>query len=250
VEAGAGILIVGGAITKATDARKAAQQILESMTTRARVPTELFKRADISRVREVLQRVSAANIADAMHRSGHLRGLVGITPGAKLVGPVVTVRTAPGDWAKPVEAIERCGEGDVVAVDAGGVPPAVWGELATHSCQQRGVAGVVIDGALRDSDDIRRMGFPAFCKEVAPAAGEPKGLGEIGGPITLCGVKVLPGDWLVGDGDGVVHIPKDKLVGFANRAQGVLEMENRIRKEIQDGSTLSEVVELLRWEKK
>jgi len=250
VEAGAGILIVGGAITKATDSRKAAQDILQAMTTRAKVPTELFKRADLSQVREVLCRVSTANIADAMHRSGHLRGLLGITPGAKLVGPVVTVRTAPGDWAKPVEAIEHCKEGDVVAIEAGGVTPAVWGELATNSCQQRGVAGVVIDGALRDADDIRKMGFAAFSKEIAPVAGEPKGFGEIGGPIALCGVKVLPGDWLVGDGDGVVHIPKDKLVGFANRAQGVLEMENRIRKEIQDGSTLSEVVELLKWEKK
>ena len=77
-----------------------------------------------------------------------------------------------------------------------------------------------------------------------------KGFGEIGVPVTICGTRVYPGDWLVGDGDGVVHIPKDRLVGVANRAQGVLELENRLRREIKESKTLSEVMELLRWEKK
>jgi len=250
IEAGARVVIVGGAITKATDARKATEDLLCAMKTQTRVPTELFKRVDLSQIRDVFHRVSAANVADAMHRFGYLPGLSCVTPGVKLVGPVVTVRTAPGDWAKPVEAIECCQEGDVIAVDAGGVPPAVWGELATHSCQQKGLAGVVIDGALRDAEDIRKLGFPAFSRHIAPVAGEPKGFGEIGAPVTLCGVKVQPGDWMVGDSDGVVHIPREKLVGVANRAQGVLELENRLRREIRDGSTLSEVMELLRWEKK
>jgi 3-hexulose-6-phosphate synthase/6-phospho-3-hexuloisomerase len=83
-----------------------------------------------------------------------------------------------------------------------------------------------------------------------PTAYEPKGLGEIGVPVKVGGVRINPGDWIVGDDDGVVAIPKEKVVEIANRAMDVLERENRIRREIMEGSTLSKVTELLRWEKK
>ena len=103
--------------------------------------------------------ISTANISDAMHRSGDLEGLRPVTPGAKMAGPVVTVRTYPGDWAKTVEAIDVAGEGDVIVIDAGGQGPAMWGELATHSCVQKKVAGVVADGAVRDTPEIKQLGF-------------------------------------------------------------------------------------------
>jgi 3-hexulose-6-phosphate synthase/6-phospho-3-hexuloisomerase len=82
-----------------------------------------------------------------------------------------------------------------------------------------------------------------------PTAGEPKGFGEIGVPVRVGEVRINSGDWIVGDGDGVVAIPREKVVEFTNRAMDVLEKENRIRKEIEEGSTLSGVTELLRWEK-
>jgi 3-hexulose-6-phosphate synthase/6-phospho-3-hexuloisomerase len=250
LEAGAMIVIVGGAVTKSPDARKATEEIKRAMETGHFIPTELYKRVGFEDVRKILEKVSTANISDAMHRGGAITGLIPITPGAKLVGPAVTVRTYPGDWAKTVQAIDVAEEGDVIVIDAGGVPPAVWGELATHSCIQRRVAGVVIDGAIRDVAEIRRLGFPAFAKMISPAAYEPKGFGEINVPITVCGVKVFPGDWVVGDEDGLVLLPKERVVEIANRAMDVLERENRIREEIERGSTLSKVAELLRWEKK
>jgi 3-hexulose-6-phosphate synthase/6-phospho-3-hexuloisomerase len=166
-----------------------------------------------------------------------------------MVGRAITVRTYPGDWSKPVQAIDMAEPGDVIVIDAGGVGPALWGELATHSAIQRGVAGVVIDGAIRDSDDIVDLKFPAFSKLVMPNAGEPKGFGEIGVPVTVANMKVEPGDWLLGDGDGVVVLPRAIAVEYANRAMDVLEKENRIREEIKEGSTLAKVTELLRWEK-
>jgi 3-hexulose-6-phosphate synthase/6-phospho-3-hexuloisomerase len=83
-----------------------------------------------------------------------------------------------------------------------------------------------------------------------PNAGEPKGFGEIGVPVTVGGVRVDPGDWLLGDGDGVVVLPRTMATEYGNRAMDVLEKENRIREEIKEGSTLSKVTELLRWEKK
>jgi 3-hexulose-6-phosphate synthase/6-phospho-3-hexuloisomerase len=162
----------------------------------------------------------------------------------------LTVRTYPGDWAKPVEAIDLAQPGDVLVIDAGGVGPAVWGELATHSALQRGLAGVVIEGAIRDSGDIVRLGFPAFVRLVMPNAGEPKGFGEINVPIRIGNLKVEPGDWLLGDDDGVAVLPQKMAVEYANRAMDVLEKENRIREEIKEGSTLAQVTDLLRWEKK
>jgi 3-hexulose-6-phosphate synthase/6-phospho-3-hexuloisomerase len=93
------------------------------------------------------------------------------------------------------------------------------------------------------------MKFPAFAKMITPAAGEPKGFGEIGVPVSIGGTKVFPGDWVIGDDDGVIILPDKKAVEFTNRAMDVLERENRIRKEIEEGGTLGKVTELLKWEK-
>ena len=166
-----------------------------------------------------------------------------------MVGRAVTVVTRDGDWAKPVEAIDRAGPGDVVVVDAGGGHTAVWGELASWSAHGRKVAGVVIDGAVRDLDAILELGFPAFSRHVSSNAGEPKGLGEIGVDVTVGGQRVRPGDWIVGDTSGVVVVPAERAAEVANRSLDVLEHENRVREEIQRGSTLSSVQKLERWER-
>ncbi len=160
------------------------------------------------------------------------------------------MRTCAGDWAKPVEAIEAAEAGDIIVIDAGGAELAIWGELASESCLQRGVAGVVIDGATRDIEEIREMGFTVWARFLTPTALEPKGLGEINVPVTVAGLKVEPGDVIVGDETGIVRIPGHKLAEITNRAMDCLERENRIREEIRQGSTLSEVTQLLRWEKK
>ncbi|NOX97124.1 MAG: DUF561 domain-containing protein [Nitrospirae bacterium] len=249
VKAGASIIVVGGAISKARDARKAAEEIKRAIRTRTGVKTDLYKRVSLPDIRKVLRKVSTSNLSDALHRRGDLKGLKPITQGIKMVGPAVTVRTYPGDWAKPVEAIDQAQEGEVIVIDAGGVGPAVWGELATHSSLQKKLSGVVIDGAVRDTQEIRKLKFPAFSRLIMPTAGEPKGFGEVGTPVKVGEVKINPGDWIVGDDDGVVAIPGEKVVEFTNRAMDVLEKENRIRKEIEEGSTLSSVTELLRWEK-
>ena len=81
-------------------------------------------------------------------------------------------------------------------------------------------------------------------------AGEPKGFGEINVPVIIAGVKIFPGDWILGDDDGIMVIPKEKAVEYANRAMDVLEKENRLTKEILEDSTLSSVMDLLKWEKK
>ena len=250
VAAGAAVVVVGGAITKAENAAGAASTIRRVMDTGVAEQTRLFKRGGAGELRELLAQPSVPNISDGYHHMPVLTGLIAVVPGVHMVGRVLTVRAYPGDWAKPVEAIDRAGEGDVIVIDAGGVPPALWGELATHSAVQRKVAGVVIHGAIRDTPEIRRLRFPAFATWITARAGEPKGLGEIGAPIEIEGIHVETGDWIVGDDDGVVVLPRAKAVEIANRAMDRLEMENRVRKEIDAGSTLAQVVDLYKWEKK
>lgn len=249
IDAGASVVIVGGAVIKAKDPQEATRTIKEAIKDKKVVPAELFKRARGKEIVQIFKKVSTPNLSDAMHRAGEIKGLVKITPGVKLVGQALTVRSYPGDWAKPVEAIDKAKKGEVIVIDAGGMGPAVWGELATHSAIQKRLGGVVIDGAIRDVPEIVTLKFPAYARLITPTAGEPRGFGEIGIPIRIGGVSIFTGDWLVGDEDGIVVIPKKKAVEIANRAMDVLERENRIREEILEGGTLSSVTELLRWEK-
>jgi len=250
IRSGADIVIVGGAIIKSENAELATRKIKTAMQTMKEIKTTLYKRVSIKDIYKILKLVSTPNISDAMHRTGDLKEIKQIVEGTKLAGKAITVRTYPGDWAKPVEAIDIAEEGDVIVIDSGGTGPAVWGELATESAIQKKLSGVVVYGAIRDVPEIKRLKFPSFAKLISPSAGEPRGLGEINIPISIGGIKIYPGDWIVGDDDGVVVIPQAKAVEIANRAMDVMERENRIRKEIREGNTLSSVMELLKWEKK
>ena len=251
VEAGADIVIVGGAITKAKDPKRATEVFLRALRTGKSVRTELYKRVTAENIREALEKVSTANLSDGSHHAPSISGLMPLLPGSKMVGPAVTVWTYPGDWAKPVEAIDEAEPGSVIVIDAGARTPAVWGELATHSAVQKRLAGVMIEGAIRDTSEIRAMKFPAFARMVASHAGEPKGLGHINVPVVIGGVNIEPGDWIVGDDDGIMVLPKARSVEMANRGMDCLERENRIRQEIEEGkTTLGQVTDLLRWEKK
>jgi len=249
--AGARIIIVGGAITKSPDIRGATQRIKEAIATQKELPTELFRRYGPGQIREAFLKVSTPNISDAMQRQGALHGLEPHLKSdtVRMAGPAITVVTRDGDWAKPVEAIDRAAAGDVIVVDAGGGTTAIWGELASWSAHGRGVAGVVIEGAARDIDAILELGFPVFSRSVSPNAGEPKGHGEIGVEVLVGGQKIRSGDWVVGDLSGLVVVPRERAAEVANRALDVLEHENRVREEIKRGSTLSAVQKLERWER-
>jgi 3-hexulose-6-phosphate synthase/6-phospho-3-hexuloisomerase len=212
------------------------------------VETELFKRGGEEQLREIFMRCSAANISDAMHRRGLVPGIHPVKPGLKAVGPALTVWTYPGDWAKPVEAIDEADEGAVLVIDVRGEIPAVWGEEATKSCISRNLGGVVINGAMRDTGEIAELDYPAFCSTRTPSAGEPKGMGMIGVPLKIGETTIRSGDWIIADDDGIIVVPGEQAVAVANRAQSVYEREQREKGEIESGRTLGEIAELQRWE--
>jgi len=251
VKNGASIVIVGSAITKSGDVTASTKLIIKSISTMKPQKSDRSRKYGPGEIRKALSRVSTPNLADAMHTKGSMVGIHPfISPNAKMIGQAVTVRTTDGDWAKVVEAIDQANEGDVIVVDVHGGETAVWGELASWSCKMKGISGIVIDGAVRDVDSIREMEFPVFAKHRRPAAGEPKGFGEIGIAIHCGGQAVSPGDWIVGDESGVVVIPQKDAMEIANRAVDVMERENRVREEIKRGSTLSQVMDLYKWEKR
>ena len=250
IQSGAQIIIIGGAITKAKNVTQATQTIKKAMTQQKKIKTDLFKKYDASELYQAFLRVSTSNISDAMHKQGALQGIRPITEGFHIAGRALTVRTIDGDWAKPIEAIDKSEKGTVLVVDTNQGQTAVWGELATWSAKLKGLAGVVIDGAVRDYDDLLKIKFPIFSRYIVPNAGEPKGFGEIGAEITCGNQPIRTGDWIIGDDSGVVVVPQEIAQEIANRALDVKEQENRIREEIKHGGSLGSVLKLKKWEKK
>ena len=247
IASGAAIVIVGGSIVHSADVKASAREIREAIdhATVSLAPRKSQEEELIS----ILREVSTPNISDAMHRKGAMHDIHPINLGTKIVGTAVTVQTFAGDWAKPVEAIDISGPGNVIVIYSGSNSISPWGGLATLSCKNRGIEGVVIEGAVRDVDEIRALNYSIFSSGIVPNAGEPKGMGEINAEITCGGQTVRPGDYIVGDESGVVVIPKERAYEVARRAKEVKKTESRLYEEIRRGKTLSQVANLKKWEK-
>jgi 3-hexulose-6-phosphate synthase/6-phospho-3-hexuloisomerase len=245
---GAAIVIVGGNIVRSADVTGSAKRIRDAID-HAGEAGALKRKSLHDEMVEIFREVSAPNISDAMHRKGAMHEIFSINRGKKIVGTAVTVQTFAGDWAKTVEAIDLAGPGNVIVIYNGSKHIAPWGGLATLSCKVKGIEGVVVDGAVRDVDEIRDLGYPIYATATVPNAGEPKGMGEINSEITCCGQTVKPGDYIVGDDSGVVVIPKERAYEIARRAKEVAKTESRLFEEIRRGKTLSQVTNLKKWEK-
>ncbi len=152
--------------------------------------------------------LSTTVIGDAMNRMGVASGLVPIWAGARAVGVARTVWTVPGDNKVIHEALDVCEEGDVLVVNGGGDRSrALVGELMAIRAMKRGVAGFVIDGAVRDRDELAELGFGVWARAVSPAGPYKNGPGFIDCPVAIGSVVVCPSDVVAGDSNGVVVVP-------------------------------------------
>jgi RraA family protein len=157
--------------------------------------------------------------------------------GGKLAGPAYTVKTTPGDNLLVHKALDAAHKGDVIVVDAGGVcENAIIGELMMSRARQRGVAGIVIWGAIRDSAEIAAGTYPVYAAGVTHRGPYKNGPGEINVPINMAGMAVNPGDIIIGDADGLVAIPQEQAERILKSAQGILAKETAMMKEIEAGS--------------
>ncbi|MDP2819562.1 MAG: RraA family protein [Polaromonas sp.] len=168
-----------------------------------------------------------ANISDSMSRM--TAGGAGLRPMHKagyLSGPALTVKTRPGDNLMIHKAIALAQPGDVIVVDGGGdLSNALIGELMVTTAKRRGVAGFVMNGAIRDLDMIAAGDFPVFAAGVTHRGPYKDGPGEINVPVAIDGMVIHPGDLVVGDADGVLCVPIDQapIILEATQAKGVAE---------------------------
>jgi regulator of RNase E activity RraA len=177
----------------------------------------------------------AANIGDAMDRLGVLDSRIqAVWPGATIVGTAFTVWTRSGDNKLIHEAIEQARPGDVITVNGGGDESrALIGELIGGRAKARGIAGFVIDGAVRDAQGLAEYDMPVFARAVTPAGPYKFGPGILGEPVAVGGVVVTPGDIVVADGDGVVIIPLARAAQIADAAEAKRDREDASRATIE-----------------
>lgn len=186
-----------------------------------------------------LRDLPLAALSDNMHRN---IGTVGLQPYHKpgertMAGTAVTARSRGGDNLTYLRALEFCRPGDVLVVDAGGdLHNAVVGGILTFYAAKIGLAGVVIDGAIRDVAEIRANEFPVYARGVTHRGPYKDGPGEINVPITVGGMVVNPGDIVVGDQDGLLAIPQDGSVPeLIEKARAVLVAEAKTIQAMKEG---------------
>jgi 4-hydroxy-4-methyl-2-oxoglutarate aldolase len=190
-----------------------------------------------------LSRHDTAKIADSMGAYGVAsHEIKPLRPKMRVFGPALTVLTRPGDALYVQKAIEYIKPGDVVVIDAQGYPDvAVIGERLSHYMKLKGCAGIVVDGAVRDSMGIIDEKIPVWSRGTCIRIFGTQGPGAINVPVTCGGVVVNPGDIICGDADGIVIIPQADAERIAKLADEHLESELLRKKEIESGKSVSEV---------
>lgn len=192
-------------------------------------------------------RHDTAKVGDAMRGHGIMRHVIKpIAPGMRLLGPAVTVLTRPGDALYVAHAADIAQPGDVIVIDAGGADDvAIIGERIGYYMQQkRGVAGIVVDGAVRDVKGLRELGWPVFASAITPRIFGTQGPGAINVPIACGGVPVNPGDLILGDDDGVVVVPREDLARTLRLADAHLAGELHRLDLVNQGMRLTDVQDL------
>ncbi len=174
-------------------------------------------------------------------------GIVSRT-GLSLCGVAVTVNCRPGDNLMVHKAMELASPGDVLVVSTiGNTTSAVFGELLCRTAVRAKLAGIIVDGAVRDVDGLAALHFPAFSRSVSPGACDKDGPGEINVPISCGSTVVMPGDVVSGDSDGVVVVPRTDAERVLERVKLLLESEEWRIRDIDAGTLFRpEIDETLR----
>jgi len=178
---------------------------------------------------EQASRYQAAILADVAGRRGtaHSR-IAALDPSMKLAGPAFTVEVRPGDNLMIHAAMAVAKPGDILVIDGKGDQScALMGAIMVNACRQLSLGGIVMDGAMRDSLELRALGFPVFCAGTNPNGPTKFVPGRINWPVSVGGIAVSPGDLVVADADGVVFVERDKAASLLPLAQKKVDDETR-----------------------
>jgi 4-hydroxy-4-methyl-2-oxoglutarate aldolase len=160
-----------------------------------------------------------------------------LVQGIRIAGPAVTAFCAPGDNLMMHRALYLAQKGDVLVVQAP-ESGAQWGDMAALYARVKGLAGIVVDGYIRDTDELVAMRSPAWATKIGPSSPQKSGYGMVNAPILCCGVRVEPGDLVVADGDGVIVVPKRDAAATVARALERTRHEDAARADIEAGRHL------------
>ena len=180
--------------------------------------------------------LASSNVADAMGRFNFMDAGIQSRSGFSLAGSAVTVNCRPADNLMVHKALQVAEPGEIVVVSTcGNTASAVFGELMCHTAAAKRLGGIIVDGAIRDVDGIRQLGFAAFSRSVSPGACDKDGPGEINVPVSCGGAVVMPGDIVVGDADGVAVVPREHVVEVLALVADLMERERKRVTEIAAG---------------
>lgn len=195
---------------------------------------------------QALKSFGAATVYEAQGAKGALdAGIKPIHPDMRLAGPAFTVDCRPSDNLMLHYAMLKVQPGDVLVVDAKAFLEAgPWGDVFTQQAMQRGVAGLVINGAVRDAGAITKMGFPVFCRGLSIKGTGKEQPGKINVPIHIGGVQINPGDVIVGDQDGLVVVLQDEVDEAIASSRAREDKEAVFREQIRNGVTTVELMGL------
>lgn len=170
-----------------------------------------------------------------------------VWPGAAVAGPAYPVECAPGDNLGIQIALERAPRGSVLVVDARGFIAGYWGEVLTVFAEARGMAGLVIDGGVRDIAALQARGFPVFARGISVRGTLKAAVPSVGKTISLAGTPVALGDLVVGDADGVVVIPADQVDATLCRGNARVQKEAEWMARLAAGETTLDLMGLAGW---
>lgn len=193
-----------------------------------------------------LSALSSTIISDALGRSGGMvHAIRPMYPGARCCGPAYTVKNAAKDNLMSHYALKHSRPGDVLVLDGScGRHGSGWGELMSLAAKLKGLGGIVLDGTIRDIDQLPEIGFPVFARGVQAEGTVKSTPGEVERPVCCGGLTVLPGDVLIGDENGVVVVPRDRAETVLEAALSLQAKEEGIRSRLLEGETLYDILGL------
>jgi 4-hydroxy-4-methyl-2-oxoglutarate aldolase len=193
-----------------------------------------------------LRDLGAATVYEAQGAKGALdSGMKPIDPTSRLAGPAYTVDARPADNLILHHAVMKAQPGDVLVVDAKGFMEAgPWGDVLTILAIKRGIAGMVINGCVRDANLIISLGFPIFCRGLSIKGTGKNQPGKVDVPVLIGDVVINPGDIIVGDRDGLVVVAKDEVENTLASAVSREEKEDKMREAIEQGASTAELLNL------
>ena len=191
-----------------------------------------------------------ANALDDIPFAGIMQGLNQVVPGTRAVGRAVTIRQISGergdfssDEFKVGHMIDAAGPGEIIVVDNGGRAVSTWGGLATFAAKTKGIAGIVVDGGVRDQEEMLEHKLPVFTRHMTPLTGRTRlKVVAINEPITCGGVRVRHSDIIVADGSGVVCIPAEHAARIADLAHQYAADDRLAEAEIANGLSFLEAM--------